>query len=517
MNSKKVSAVIIHWNTPELLEKQLTHLAEIENIEILVVDNASTNTISRKRVQDLFPHVSWIINTHNRGFGFAANQGWRQSQGEWVFFLNPDVQVDEKGVFDLLNCAEKKKLAACGPTQKNERYNRPLPSFASLLIEFTPLGKLIPLSIFQPKTLVGGCLLIQRSALEKIGGWDERFFLWYEDSDLSYQLHKHGLPYGFCPTTSISHVGGASFTQIADKLKRQIFFLSLRAYAQKNLTAFAAKVLSQVTHRFAKNILLPVDPEIKASIVVPNIHIELLRNFLAQNDQSFTSEHELIIVTSSPEWLTLKEKYPEAIFIYQAHNTGFASTVNLGFQRARGKYLGTVNDDTILPKDWLSTMISVADDIGTELGSLSPIVLHPNTQVESAGINVLPYGKAQVLTEVSNSGTSDTFNAACVLLSRSALEKVGLFDESFGSYLEDIDLGLRIGRAGWKNFTTAEVKITHLGQQTSQKMSKKKAWLDYQNWWKVIHKNFPLGHRLQYLGPILLERSRNFSGWLKAK
>ncbi len=128
---------------------------------------------------------------------------------------------------------------------------------------------------------------------------------------------------------------------------------------------------------------------------------------------------------------------------------------------------------------------------------------------------VLPFGKAEPIKSPTDSQI-DSFNGAAVLFNRQALEKVGLFDERFGSYLEDIDLGLRLKKYGWQNRVVSEAKVRHIGQQTSQSRKKTKAWQDVKNWWLVMLKNYSLEHWLKYFPQIMVERLRNVSGFLKA-
>ncbi|MFH1967549.1 MAG: glycosyltransferase, partial [Patescibacteria group bacterium] len=110
----------------------------------------------------------------------------------------------------------------------------------------------------------------------------------------------------------------------------------------------------------------------------------------------------------------------------------------------------------------------------------------------------------------------DATNAACVLYSRPALDQVGLFDERFGSYLEDIDLSLRLTRAGWQNLVCHEVAVVHQQQASSQTLGWRKNWLDTKNWWLVILKNWSCRQWLKYWPGILLERGRNLSGLIRS-
>jgi len=505
--------VIIHWNTPELLEQQLTALHDLKHGEVIVIDNASS--VSIHLLEESFPRVKFIYNQINKGFSFACNQGLSQATGNWVMFLNSDVEIDEPRIENMIRFVEEKNLVAASPDFSNDDYKKPIPSFWSLFVEFTPLSTLISLSEASPLTLVGGCLLIKKTTLLGLQGWDERFFLWFEDSDLSKRLVEQKLPFELIKDTGINHIGGTSLRTLTTQEQRTIFFLSLRLYAEKYFSGFGRNFLSAMTQKFSSNKLLPSDPKITASIVVPNQTNTLLEKFLQHNYQYFDfSMEELIVVSSAEISWDLKMTYPETIFIHSKQRLGFAAAVNLGLKRSRGLYLGTVNDDVTLEKNWLKKLVAHFED---STASLSPLILNRSGEVESLGINVLPFGRAERLREIALERNSDTFNGACVIFCRKALEEVGLFDENFQSYLEDIDLGLRFKKAGWINKTVSQVKVLHLGQQTSHDMGAQKNFLDFRNWWLVMIKNFPISHWFQHLLPIFLERGRNLSGWLKAR
>src|SRR3990167_9374589 len=105
-----ITLVIVHWNTPEDLRRLLTRVDSENGFEILVVDNNSDISISW--VQQDFPSVKLIQNLVNRGFAFACNQGVSMSKGEWVVFLNPDVDISAHAIKQLIEFAEKNNLDA---------------------------------------------------------------------------------------------------------------------------------------------------------------------------------------------------------------------------------------------------------------------------------------------------------------------------------------------------------------------------------------------------------------------
>ena len=464
-------------------------------------------------------NATLIQNKVNTGFAKAINQGAAAASTDYVLFVNEDCLIQPAQVDALLAAAEQKKWSVISPSLVDEtghrqtQYQQPLPSFSTLFLEWTPLH-LLRMSQSSTVTLPGACILIKKDVLKKLSGWDERYWLWWEDSDFSYRLQQAGIAFGIDHSIQVTHVGGETFAPLASSWKRHVFFHSLRIFSHKHFSSWQARLLSAVTRRFDAHHLYPADEAIRSSIVVPNMKKALLAEFLERHTQAWNwSSDELIIVTSARDIDQLQAKYPQVIWVLMDQNRGFADTVNIGLRRARGQWVGTVNDDTILPKDWIAELLQSAGD---DVGSLSPIVANKNNVIESAGVDYMARGRACPIKHLPVSvSTADTFNAAAVLLNRNALEQVGLFDERFGSYLEDIDLGLRLTRRGWRNLVVPTVQITHFGHQTSTTMPIKTAWQNVKNWWLVVLKNTSLRTWLIHGPAIILERGRNVSGFLK--
>ncbi len=241
-----ISVVIVHWNTPDSLKKLLTLLKPDEKLQVTVIDNNSDKSVSG--ILKAFPRVSLIQNKKNLGFAKACNQGASVSKEEWLVFLNPDVLVGAEKLFNLIDNAKEKGLDAFSLVTKDD-YRKPLPSGLSLLAEFTPLKYLVPLSLFPKKTLIGGLLFIKRSVLQKIGGWDERFFLWFEDSDLTKRLYDGGYRVDWIKS-DIKHLGGESFQLVDEKKRREFFFSSMNKYADKHLGIFGKSVARLLKKRY---------------------------------------------------------------------------------------------------------------------------------------------------------------------------------------------------------------------------------------------------------------------------
>ncbi len=513
-----ISVVIPHWNTPEELAQTLERLSSARNLEIVVVDNDSLKSpISLKTLTPKHPNVKFILNEINRGYAFACNQGVLESAGDWILFLNPDTDISVDQINQLVQFAQENKHDAVSPHSSSAGYEQPLPTAYSLLSTFTPLGRVLPVTD-APLTLWGGCLLIKRSVLEKIGGWDERFFVWFEDCDLTARLLDNGYAIAFAPL-SVRHGGGESFKQMTNQFKRDLFFHSMSIYAKKHFNRLDQSIVSLITKRFSKTTVLPTDT-CTVSITIPNMKKPLLASFLAHNyDVLKTKETEVIIVTSAlsaHQFFDVKKEYPNIRLIIISENYGFAHTVNIGLRTSGGKYIGTLNDDTIIDASWIETSLKgFADGVG----GINPILQNAKQEIESVGITIEKKGKAHPNVQLPNTSSVevDALNGAAVLFSKNALQQVGIFDERFGSYLEDIDLSLRLRRAGFSLITVAKTRVIHMKHQTANTvLHAKKSYLDFKNWIFVISKNWSLSDLLRYSPSIIVERGRNLSGLIKS-
>jgi N-acetylglucosaminyl-diphospho-decaprenol L-rhamnosyltransferase len=503
----KLQIIIPYWNTPDSLKERISDLSD--DFPVCIVNNDSVLPSLPKS-----SHITVINNSRNDGFARACNLGWQSTSAAFVLFLNADCQISAADIEVLLQEMKERNFGAISPQfvtptgEAQAGYHQSLPSLWSILYQYSPLRHLPKLAAGN-QTLPGGCLLVRRSVLEELSGWDERFWLWWEDSDFSQRLLEHGQPFGVSTMIKVQHEGGESFSSLTEDWKKQVFFHSLRVYSRKHFGSVSHRIVHLITNRWITSPLYPQDKKINVSIVVPNVRLSQLEEFLKHNYQYFSFESEELICVTSAKVSALKELYPEVIFITFDRPAGFAATVNIGLCRARGRYIGTVNDDVILQSGF-DQAISAFEKM---TGTVQPLVMNPGEVVESYGVSIQPRGKAEANKEPVT--TSDTINAAAVVFSRDALESAGFFDEKFGSYLEDIDLGLRMKQAGFEHKVLSDWLVVHLGQQTSKAWPVRKAWQDTKNWWLIVLKPYWWKYWPAHGIAILIERLRNANGLRK--
>ncbi len=509
----KIGITIIHYNDFDNLYNLVKDLKNSKGFsqffDIVVIDN---NTLNKDQILKL--NVKVIKNKYNRGFSFAANQGALFFKNkDYLLFLNPDIKILRSSELEKLkNIIKTKNPKLFSINFKNKNYNKPIYDFKSILNEFSPLK----FNIKQyKKTIPGAFLGIKTDLFFKIKGFDERYFLWLEDTDLSKRLKNHKC--FIYKTKYIVHKGGTSFKKINSNIKKEIFFQSLFLYINKfepNLSKFILKTI--VINRFKKQIGYPILNN-GLNMVVPFVFKKNILNFLSKNSEYINKLDELTIVgqIDTKTYWYIKEKFKNVRIINIKKNKGFASTVNYGFNSNTFKYVGTINDDAYpmhTPKELINRLKN------KNFGSINPIIKNYDTKnIESAGIKILKKGKAVPIKNfVKNIFITDATNAAHVIYNAKALKHVGFFDEKFNSYLEDIDLSLRLNKKGFKNFVNPNCTTLHEKHKTSKKILKTKQFLDFKNWILVILKNWSLYEKIVYFPSIFIERLKNLNGVIKS-
>lgn len=219
----RVSVIVVSFNTCEKLRRCLTALGAEH--QVIVVDNASADG-SPEMVQTEFPHVKVIANAENGGFGAANNQGLAVATGELVLLLNSDAYVAPDTVSRLAEVFADPSVVAAGPRLVNPDGTlqwsaaRELGLWA-VFCEQAYLEKLLPGSrLFSPywvrpsgddtldvEQVMGACLMMRLGER-----FDERFFLYCEDTDLCRRLRKRGRIL-YVPSLSVVHDLGSSSSQ----------------------------------------------------------------------------------------------------------------------------------------------------------------------------------------------------------------------------------------------------------------------------------------------------------------
>lgn len=201
-----VSAIIVNYEGGEWLQRCLRSLYEqAVPLQVLVVDNGSSDG-SAAVAAERFPGVEVVRPAENLGFAGGANAGARRARGEFLLFLNPDVELGRGCLGALLRAFDDPRVGVCGPA---------LRVLSSGVVEFggtvDPLGYPMGLSVMRPPLFVPGCALATRTEIfDALGGFDDRFFLFVEDVDYCWRVLLAGWDVKVLGEAIAIHAGGAS-------------------------------------------------------------------------------------------------------------------------------------------------------------------------------------------------------------------------------------------------------------------------------------------------------------------
>jgi GT2 family glycosyltransferase len=203
--------------------------------QVIYVDNGSTDD-SLAMLSAEFPEVQQIRNDHNTGYTFPNNQAIRQSQGEYVLLLNADTVFPPETLPGLLEFMQTHpEVGVCGPKLLNRDGSfqlhckrgeaRPL----EVIAYFSGLSRMFPQNpvlggylqthldenVTQPVPAISGaCMLIRRKVIDVIGGLDEDYFAYQEDTDFCVRARKAGWKVFYVPTVQMTHFGGQSGSRV---------------------------------------------------------------------------------------------------------------------------------------------------------------------------------------------------------------------------------------------------------------------------------------------------------------
>jgi GT2 family glycosyltransferase len=208
---------------------------------------------------------------------------------------------------------------------------------------------------------------------------------------------------------------------------------------------------------------------------------------------------------STDSSIELLEKYSDIEIILHDTNKGFAGGVNAGFRRAIDdglKYVATLNNDAVADKDWLENLVYILDK-NPKVGIVtSKLLTADGKRLDSTGdyltIWGLPYPRGRGESNIDKyDGETEIFGASggASLYRSKALQEIGLFDEDFFAYYEDVDLSFRAQLAGWKVRYQPKAVVYHQIGATSSKIKGFATYQTMKNQQLLLYKNLPRAHR----------------------
>lgn len=228
-----LSIIIVNWNSAAYLRKCLAsiyqHTRET-SFELVVVDNASTEDCNDMLTHD-FPDVRLIAAETNLGFARANNLGASATSGRILLFLNPDTEVSSDALSDMAVWLQAHPgSGAVGAPLLNSDGSlqdscvQSFPTILNQILDCALLRRYFPnstlwgtRSLYSSKdaaakvdAISGACFMVRRAVFEAVGGFTESYFMYAEDLDLSYKIHRAGFEVVCLSSCEVLHYGGTS-------------------------------------------------------------------------------------------------------------------------------------------------------------------------------------------------------------------------------------------------------------------------------------------------------------------
>ncbi len=269
MNPATVHVVIVNWNSGAQLRECLQSFAAVADDDVAarvtVIDNASTDR-SSEGLEASMP-LAVVRNADNRGFGAACNQGAAGSEADFLLFLNPDTRLMPGSFAEpvrYLRAHENERVGIVGiqlvdADGRVARNTARAPTAWSMVGNSVGFDRLAP-RLFPPHfvtewahdqtrtvdQVMGAFFLVRRSLFEALGGFDERFFVYYEDLDFSVRARAQGWRSVYLPTAQAFHRGQGT-TEGATAQRTFYFCRSRILYARKHFGTLGALAVTLAT------------------------------------------------------------------------------------------------------------------------------------------------------------------------------------------------------------------------------------------------------------------------------
>ncbi len=272
----ELSVIIVNYNVKYFLEQCLFSVlkasADIRS-EIIVIDNNSTDG-SHEYLSEKFSAVKFVWLKENLGFSKACNLGLEKATGEIILFLNPDTIVPEDCFLKCISFIRSKKdcgalgvrmLDGSGKFLKESKRGLPTPSAS--FFRLSGITFLMPDSKYysayyaghlsehdtsEIDVVAGAFFMTPKWVLEKSGGFDEDFFMYGEDVDLSYRITKAGYKNYYYPQTTILHFKGESTLKSMQYIQR--FYAAMNLFLKKHYSSVWKKAVMNLAISFGRTV-----------------------------------------------------------------------------------------------------------------------------------------------------------------------------------------------------------------------------------------------------------------------
>lgn len=325
-----LSIIYVYYNTPEEIKSSINSLTSALgkiSYEIVIVNNASVKAFP-KELRNL-SNIKIIINNENYGYGNGLNQGVGVANGKYLLLVNPDIEFKPNSIKYLLDKIEKKsEIGVIGP-QLIDRKGKVLQSISGMpylpkaLIIFSFIGRIwrhnpilkeyhnanLDRDMEQYVDVIGGaCMIVRRSLFNNIGGFDDRFFMYFDEADFCFRIKKVGYKILYLPKAKVIHLIGRS-TQNKEWIRTT--FEQSRFKFFKKYHGLIPAIMAELILRFFKpsNIILLIILALSVFLNFYKINERMIFIgdqgwfYISARDMLLSGKIPLVGITSSHTWL----------------------------------------------------------------------------------------------------------------------------------------------------------------------------------------------------------------------
>lgn len=538
-----LSVILINWRMRHDLESCLACIEEHPHrcrSEVILVNKPSEDE-TEELVRERHPWVKLI--THEV-FGIAVmrNVGLEAARGRYCLILDADTELLEGCLDNLVRFMDANpRLAGCGghTTRLNGEVEYNVKRFYDLMtvvVRRSPLQKVWPDNPWSHRHLMkdkdhsrpfygdwmaGACFCMRREAIEQVGAFDKNYYFGFEDVDWCWRAKQRGWRIAFNPYARIIHKVQRLSDKGWNKLKIEHLKSGLRFWWKVHhmgLDWAWAERPAPAMRRHEEELRGPDgDPgRPDLSVVVVNLNgRKILDDCLASLREAAPRHRlEVIVVDNGSRDDSVKMvrgEYPEALLITNRDNLGFTKANNQGIERSSGRYVLLLNNDTRVVAGAFSEAVDYLDrhpDIGAaglkllnEDGSLQlscrrfPSFSQALFNRYSLLTRLFPenrFSREYLMTDIRHDEIQDVdwVSGACLVVRRSVVEEIGMLDERFFMYSEDVDYCLRVWQAGWRVTYLPPAQVYHLIGQTSRKAPFKPTLERHRSMYKFYKKHY---------------------------
>ena len=279
MGTEKIdlSIIIVNYNVKDLVIKNISSIflyTKNINYKIYLVDNGSNDNscieIKEKFKNEIENNLLVLYDTKtNNGFSKGNNIPFNDINSRYILYMNPDMEIKENSLYKMVEFMDKNEsadISSCMlkyPDDEIQHNIKNLPTFSVNLLMLLKLHNFFPnintfknyflqdfdyTKEYKVNQIMGAFTLIRYDVMKKIGGWDEKYFLWWEDVDLYKKANDLGLNIIYTPITYVTHYEGKSFFQLNTIERQKRFNKGMLIYSRKYFPYYQYLILKVISY-----------------------------------------------------------------------------------------------------------------------------------------------------------------------------------------------------------------------------------------------------------------------------